>query len=68
MFPVTRNNNLVHKIKGVIGLIMMGMDLKEGLNDDRFGFGRKVIENTLENIGGAFIGLDVLLILDVFGG
>lgn len=47
---------------------MIGVEIDERFNDDGFGFGREVVEDGPEDTGGAFVGFDILLVLDIFGG
>ncbi len=68
MLSVAGSDNFVHEGEGAIGTKVMGIELKEGLDEDGFGFWREVVENAFEDAGGAFIGFEVLLVLDVFGG
>ncbi len=52
----------------MMGVEMTWINVENRLDDDGFGIFGHMIENAFEDTGGAFIGLDILLVLDVFGG
>lgn len=68
MLSVAGSDNFVHEGEGAVGMKVVGVGLDEGLDEDGFGFWREVVEDAFEDVGGAFIGFEVLVVLDVFGG
>jgi hypothetical protein len=68
MLSVAGSDNFVHEGEGAIGMKVVGVELDEGLDEDGLGFWREVVEDAFEDVGGALIGFEVLVELDVFGG